>query len=78
MGLGSVGRDIVCFLPPLLTLGRESAIGGEGFGFDALRLNHLAGFVKNWVNPEEGETERGCELDEAFGVKESGGLSEFG
>ena len=59
IGLGSVGRDILCFLPPELTLGLDSGTVGETFDADALRLNHFEGLVRNWVKPDEGEVERG-------------------
>lgn len=63
----------------MLTLGRESEIEDDGFGVDALRLNHLDGLVKNCVNPDEGETERGIPAPAAlFGARESCGLSELG
>lgn len=60
IGLGSVGRDILCFLPEeLLILGSEAAAMVLIFGFDALLPNHLEGFERKFVNPFEGEVERG-------------------
>ncbi len=74
-----MGREIVCFLGGLPTLGRESEIAGDGFGVDALRLNHFDGLVRNCVNPDEGETERGIPAPAAlFGARASCGLSELG
>jgi len=67
MGLGSVGWDILCFLPPLLKLALGSDdMPGNVLEADAV-LNHFAGFVKNCVNPKEGDAERG-----------GGGCCEFG
>ena len=60
MGLGSVGREILCFLPPPeLTLGRGSETAEGILDADALRLNHFDGRVKNCVKPDEGEGDRG-------------------
>lgn len=61
IGLGSVGRDILCFLP----------VGVAGFcsaalllltlirGAEALRLNQALGRERNCVNPDDGELDRG-------------------
>ena len=69
----------MCFLGGWPTLGRESEIAGDGFGVDALRLNHFDGLVRNCVNPDEGETERGIPAPAAlFGARASCGLSELG
>lgn len=49
----------MCFRPEL-TLGRGgSAVLLGIFDADTLRVNHFEGFVKNWVNPEEGDVDRG-------------------
>lgn len=75
----------MCFLGALPTLGLESATVGDGFGVDALRLNHFDGLVRNWVNPEDGDAERGSpgpvELlgaNESCGASELGGMARFG
>ena len=56
MGLGSVGREILCFLvyeapllPVVLVLALGPSTGEEvdSFGFDALLPNHFDGFERN-------------------------------
>ena len=65
----------MCFLPPeRLVLGSKFVEGG--FEAEALRVNHFEGFDKNWVNPDEGDAERG-EAEVAFGDNKSGGGCEL-
>jgi len=74
IGLGSVGREILCFLPPAFELTLALASEGPGctFDADALRLNHFDGLVKNCVKPDEGDAERGCPAEGyELGAKES-------
>lgn len=75
IGRGSVGWEILCFLPPE-RLGLGSKLVEGAFEVDTLRLNHFEGFVKNWVNPDEGEAERGKGTG-PFGDNRSGGGSVF-
>ena len=65
----------MCFLPPE-RLGLGSKLVEGALDVDTLRLNHFEGFVKNWVNPDEGEAERGS-VGRAFGDNKSGGGSVF-
>ena len=59
-GLGSWGLDILCFLGEGGTFCFDSeALDSRGAA--ALRPNHLLGFERNPVMPEEGELERGNE-----------------
>lgn len=46
IGLGSVGRDILCFLPELV-LALGSGVLAGSFEADALRPNHFDGRVRN-------------------------------
>lgn len=58
IGLGSVGLDILCFLPELvLVLG--SAATGEVFEPEGVLVNHLWGLLKNCVKLDDGDVERG-------------------
>ena len=72
MGLGSVGREILCFLDePVLDLGSVDA--AAALDAEALRENHLEGFERKCVMPEDGEGARGetgggsCGLSDARG-----------
>ena len=54
MGLVSVGREILCFLDELvLDLGSVGA--AVALDAEAPRENHLEGFGRNWVVPEDGK-----------------------
>lgn len=61
-GLGSVGREILCFLAAELEVelrGGPGSCAEEIFGVEALRANHLVGRLKNPVKPLLGEVDRG-------------------
>jgi hypothetical protein len=81
IGLGSVGRDIFGFRPVELELALgDSVARGDVAPLEGLRLNHLPGFVKKFVNPLEGEVDRGKAGeggpdDEDGRVEKSGGLN---
>jgi hypothetical protein len=59
-GLGSVGRDILGFRPVELVLPLGGSVApADNAPLEGLRLNHFPGFVKKFVNPLEGEVDRG-------------------
>lgn len=61
MGRGSVGWDILGFLPVelVLDLGSVELIEERPALAEFERLNHFVGLERNWVNPFEGEMDRG-------------------
>ena len=73
IGRGSVGLEILCFLPPAeVMLGRVSLAPAGAFEPETLRLNHFEGFDKNCVKPEEGDVDREAAGEGgAFGLSES-------
>jgi hypothetical protein len=65
----------LCFLLKLpLGLGSVIALLFVNLEVDALLVNHLEGFVRNWVKPE-GEIEREVPGDDAEGMRGSWGLN---
>lgn len=72
MGLGSVGREILCLREPVLVIAFGSALTEGIFEAEALRTNHAFGFERNWAKPDEGEAERGKPGEEGTaGARES-------
>ena len=53
-----MGRDILGFRTELV-LARGSTGSGEKRASVDFLLNHLDGFVRSWVKPEEGDVDRG-------------------
>jgi len=71
IGRGSVGLEILGFLPELvLLLFVYSELPVDGRVFEEFLLNHLAGFERNWVKPEDGELARGKERNAGEGADE--------
>lgn len=62
----------------MLDLGCSVAPGDDP-PLEGFRLNHFPGFEKNWVNPFDGEVDRGKDgeggTDEEAGIGKSWGLS---
>jgi hypothetical protein len=55
MGLGSVGLDILGFLPPELVLLLGSDAVDWARGLLGERENHFEGFARNWEKPDADE-----------------------
>ena len=67
----------MCFRPPEPDILGLASAGICGIlEVDAFLLNHFEGFVRNWVNPDDGEVERGG-ADGPTGDNVSGELSEL-
>ncbi len=79
IGRGSVGCEILCLREELVLERGSLDMELRPPEPDVERLNHFVGCVKSFVNPLEGDTERGvlrklAAGDEGDGVVASGGL----
>lgn len=82
IGRGSVGCEILCLREELVLERGSLDMELRPPEPDVERLNHFVGCVKSFVNPFEGDTERGvlrklAPGDEGEGVDASGGLRVF-